>query len=471
MFEVCWQTLSAASATAALFVSCLTACHGYKIFEDSIPNGASVPHPCKPNYMWEGVGHENVLGGGARNPFGIDFQAAERAWTEDLCREDSDGDGKSNGMELGDPDCVWTSGAAELTTGLSHPGVCEPTDSDLCLQLNSWEIDCTIGDFTCDGIGHPDTKNWTITFDNTAVPAQETTYMCQIFDLPDDQVYHLFASQPVINNPYIMHHTVVYGCTGTPPSGYNSPSSCGMYFEECSDMIAGWTVGLSGECQRSDDGFLVGKGHFTQVMMEHHWNNPTSASNYFDASGITLFLTPNLRANNLATLITGQEELTIPAGESAFTITGTCPQDCLEQILENPIYITSAHLHMHYLGSSGRIEQWRDGVLINTWFDESSYSYDYPVTNVFDPPIPLLKGDEVKTICTYKSTSKDEITQYGEGTSDEMCYGFMNYYPSENGPSECVAWDEYTTCDYYGSANQFSASVLLLVGLLGLCLM
>ena len=46
---------------------------GYKHFQDLIPNGKKVPHPCKPNYVWKGVGHENVAGGGVRNPFGRDF--------------------------------------------------------------------------------------------------------------------------------------------------------------------------------------------------------------------------------------------------------------------------------------------------------------------------------------------------------------------------------------------------------------
>ena len=38
-----------------------------------IPNGLVVPHPCRPAAIWRGVGHKNVLGGGARNPFGGDF--------------------------------------------------------------------------------------------------------------------------------------------------------------------------------------------------------------------------------------------------------------------------------------------------------------------------------------------------------------------------------------------------------------
>ncbi|KAG8469026.1 hypothetical protein KFE25_007544 [Diacronema lutheri] len=39
---------------------------------------------------------------------------------------DSDGDGLSNGAELGDPSCVWTVGATPAsTTGITHPGVAD----------------------------------------------------------------------------------------------------------------------------------------------------------------------------------------------------------------------------------------------------------------------------------------------------------------------------------------------------------
>ena len=49
-------------------------------------------------------------GGGARNVFGKAFQDAGFKWSKELCQADSDGDGQSNGFELGDPDCCWNAG-------------------------------------------------------------------------------------------------------------------------------------------------------------------------------------------------------------------------------------------------------------------------------------------------------------------------------------------------------------------------
>lgn len=46
-----------------------------------------------------------------------------KIWSESLCRMDSDGDGKSNGEELGDPNCVWREGdIPQYVKGVTHPG-------------------------------------------------------------------------------------------------------------------------------------------------------------------------------------------------------------------------------------------------------------------------------------------------------------------------------------------------------------
>lgn len=44
-------------------------------------------------------------------------------WTSALCNHDSDGDGLSNGAELGDPGCTWRRGVALLQPANGHPGM------------------------------------------------------------------------------------------------------------------------------------------------------------------------------------------------------------------------------------------------------------------------------------------------------------------------------------------------------------
>ncbi|CAL1534136.1 unnamed protein product [Lymnaea stagnalis] len=106
---------------------------GHPSFKGLIPNGDKVPNPCPAGGVWPGVGHFNISGGGERNPFGVDFEAANLIWTVALCKLDSDLDGKTNGAELGDPGCIWTpTNNAPVLPPLSHPGICDPISAPAC---------------------------------------------------------------------------------------------------------------------------------------------------------------------------------------------------------------------------------------------------------------------------------------------------------------------------------------------------
>ena len=93
---------------------------GWYPFQGKIPNGNQV---MRNGSVWPGVGHQSSVGSGAPNSFGTAFKNANYTWEAGLCAEDSDGDGQSNGLELGDPDCVWSEGQTPArTTDISHPG-------------------------------------------------------------------------------------------------------------------------------------------------------------------------------------------------------------------------------------------------------------------------------------------------------------------------------------------------------------
>ena len=115
---------------AASYAACVGA-HSH--YQDSIPNGRNVPGVPFGPPGWHAVGHTApnpashptyILGGFPRSSFGYDFAAAGHRWTSGLCWQDSDGDGLTNGQELGDPHCVWRVGDKPLRShNISHPGM------------------------------------------------------------------------------------------------------------------------------------------------------------------------------------------------------------------------------------------------------------------------------------------------------------------------------------------------------------
>ena len=112
---------------------------GHAQYMNLIPNGHNLGGGGA--LAWHAVGHvspdprhhvDYLLGGFGRNMFGTDFRAAKYQWTKQLCQLDSDGDGATNGQELGDPHCVWRVGFEPARSfNLSHPGFAPS-------QLESW---------------------------------------------------------------------------------------------------------------------------------------------------------------------------------------------------------------------------------------------------------------------------------------------------------------------------------------------
>lgn len=49
-----------------------------------------------------------------------------------------------------------------------------------------------------------------------------------------------------------------------------------------------------------------------------------------------------------------------------------------------------------------------------------------------DPPVELHPGDEIRTTCVFRRPTSGSPVCYGDGTSDEMCFGFLTYFPLQS---------------------------------------
>ncbi|EEY58615.1 uncharacterized protein PITG_10722 [Phytophthora infestans T30-4] len=90
----------------------------YSMYAMRVPNGNKVPGVTA-------LGHLDPKLAGPMNEFGMDMIDADFHWTKEFCMKDSDGDGQTNGQELGDPCCEFVfrkNPKVRWTEGVSHPG-------------------------------------------------------------------------------------------------------------------------------------------------------------------------------------------------------------------------------------------------------------------------------------------------------------------------------------------------------------
>ncbi|XP_046576553.1 DBH-like monooxygenase protein 1 [Haliotis rubra] len=427
-------------------LACVVVISGYAGYRDTIPNGYNLTHPCVTGELWPGVGHVNPAGGGERNQFGIDFANQGRNWAN-VCNMDSDGDGMTNGQELGDPQCIWTSGATPTrTTGLTHPGYCTPSSTQTCAGLATPSCEST--EFDCPSIAESGVRSRDLRFPRTQVPSTETNYFCMTFDLDQSEDFHMIATKPDIDNVDVMHHILLYGC-GDGAAEIPNPRSCGMATEDCNELIGLWTVGMNGQCLNTAAGFKLGRTGIKRVLLEYHWNNPEERSDFTDGTGFTIYYTPNLRQYDAGVFWTGQMHLDIPPGQSRAVYESTCPSECTNKFSDK-IYITQGLNHMHYKGIAQMVEHFSNGERKYLTNDQE-YSYDSPQVYEYNPPVTVNPGDSLKTTCVYQTLKETKTTTYGEATSDEMCFSFFTFYPKQSvGNPFCVGWKKIQQCAAQG---------------------
>ncbi|MDX2093298.1 MAG: hypothetical protein SFX73_35975 [Kofleriaceae bacterium] len=170
------------------------------------------------------------------------------------------------------------------------------------------------------------------------------------------------------------------------------------------DLVRRWPDGT---------GIQLRAGHrlVLQIHYHHHGGAPV-----LDHTRVALELARSVdkiglieRARNLA--------LVLPPGESNIEAIG------VHRIaIDTPSVMRGARIHMHTLGIRGRLELVRGGestclLAIPRW------DFNWQLFYLFDKPVPLLPGDELRLTCAYDTRTRTEPVLWGLGTDDEMCIG------------------------------------------------
>eukprot|EP00759_Apiculatamorpha_spiralis_P059258 PhF_6_TR9768/c0_g1_i2/m.15054 len=194
---------------------------GLEQYQQLIPNGMNVPG-------WPAVGHTTASAttSSGRNRFGQDFQSAGFKWTVALCQKDSDGDGFSNGIELGDPSCTWKVGNASPTgTSITHPGQASSYPSPAATTTATTPAPSTVT---------PSSVSPVITTApvTTATPAPPTVSVSPPGSTKTDAPSSATTQSPPAISPTAPSPTVPSAIVDSPPSpsGSVTSSAVGSFF-------------------------------------------------------------------------------------------------------------------------------------------------------------------------------------------------------------------------------------------------
>ena len=143
----------------------------------------------------------------------------------------------TNGVELGDPNCVWQPGdTPTFDVGITHPGEADA-------QRNAGSAKDLCNDFVAQPGVHTSVD---LRFPATTVPAQRTTYLRYAFNVHDlysqttparqraqaatgqpspPETLHAVRFNAIVDHPDLVHHLVLYHCEREPTSYLDVPKT------------------------------------------------------------------------------------------------------------------------------------------------------------------------------------------------------------------------------------------------------
>lgn len=342
-------------------------------------------------------------------------------------------------------------------------------DTDDHNTLNFFYETTTVGDTV--GIGEIiDTQNKKGTYDAGLV--------CAVTDISSvvKEDLHITRIEPKVTEfeEYgpIVHHMDLFACQESVVEEYNALNGrveqsnwCGYdrFLEtSCRQIIWAYDKGADAFDFPQDTGILIGpSAGFNFLVMQIHYllpeNYQPDGKGFDDASGFRLLTEPARERYDLGMFGFIGIDLDIPPGQKSFEWRAHLSSEELHDAISadfeehGKVYPVAVHLHGHEHMIGARLEHYRGNELIGTYGEIDPYhGYGHDQTFMslhsgktgsiqLDPNTsgqsiePLLEGDSLTYVCTYKSTTETEHMYHGVSHGDEMCAPLIMYYPKARG--------------------------------------
>jgi hypothetical protein len=282
------------------------------------------------------------------------------------------------------------------------------------------------------------------------IPTQETTYFVKYFRLPSDKKYHIVHYEPITNSK-LLHHGVAYSCGAGNAAEALKLTNKGPFDRFKIDMLCEqFYMLLASSSSNSqwtapvDAGLPMGTPDRSVVAIELHYNNPEGLTGQKDkGSGFRLYYTGDLRPHDVGLITLTQLVLNIPPGVAALPANvSVCPSQCTKRF-KGPLTLLDGFFHMHGLGKSIITRRYRNGRELLPLGELHSWDYGYQGNTPIGPEgRTLLPGDILTLQCTFDSRGRNNWTHSGPGTTDEMCFHWISYYPAQADMGMCYSFGD-----------------------------
>ena len=271
-----------------------------------------------------------------------------------------------------------------------------------------------------------------------------TTYWCKLITFNASVKHHVIEFEPIITpgNEKNLHHILLHSCSASLSlseyEGFCASPVMPPQLFECyqNAIIMAWGIGAGSFKFPQKVGYPIGGASDVRfALMEIHYDNQDPKRSFTDQSGLRLWTTQTYREHEAGLLMVGykvSKQLLIPPLQDAYLKEAFCHGDCTSQALGHNITIFAGALHMHTAGLSGSIQHYRKGVQQPHMHAIRSYDFDLQLTEPISPPVVFAPGDDIVVQCMMGTKHRLYETVGGLSTKQEMCLGFLYYYPKSD---------------------------------------
>ncbi len=242
--------------------------------------------------------------------------------------------------------------------------------------------------------------------------------VCFGVDLNSTKKRHITALAPKIDNAKVVHHILLLQSDLPVPS---TPFPCTAVGSIAWKLVAGWAPG-GDNLELPKEAGIPAEAGSTHFVVQMHYNRGAVKSGT-DNSGYELCTTENLRPNDADIVAFGTLAVAIPPRAKQ---TIRCDSPLGIEYTGRTFFNSSPHMHKFGTAiSMERVPALGTGTP-ERFFEQKNFSFEAQVNSPAN--VKVSPGDTIRTRCSWNNTT-DFPVLFGEGTDNEMCFGFVGYYP------------------------------------------